>query len=83
MVSEEEESMSQYRPFIVLAAGLMAAALFASTQTASAQQAKPPKVTYEAAWKRCQVEVNKLPQNQVAQRHARGAACMKKLGHNL
>lgn len=75
--------MHKFQSFIAVASAFSIAALFACTDSASAQAKKKKQYTYEEAWKRCQTEVNKLPGDQVAQRHARGASCMKRLGHNI
>ena len=71
--------MKTYR-FTVVA--LAVAALFAFADAASAAK-KSKKLSYDEAWQKCQVEVNKLPGDQHSQRMARGSACMKKLGHRI
>jgi hypothetical protein len=62
---------------------LCVSALMALATNVGSAAEKKAKVTYEEAWKLCQVEVNKIPADQVGQRQARGGACMKKLGHKI
>jgi len=51
--------------------------------TAFAAKKKPEKLTYEQAWARCKVHVDKLAADQQSQRYTRGAACMKMFGYNI
>jgi transposase len=52
-------------------------------ETAFAAKKKPEKLTYEQAWARCKVHVDKLAADQQSQRYTRGAACMKMFGYNI
>ncbi len=44
---------------------------------------KPPHLTYEQAWARCKVHVDKLQADAQSQRYSRGAACMKMFGYRI
>jgi hypothetical protein len=44
---------------------------------------KAPKLTYEQAWARCKIEVDKLPWDAHSARYTRGAACMKHFGYRI
>jgi hypothetical protein len=65
------------------AVALAVAALFVFADAASAAKKKGKKLTYDQAWQKCQVEVNKLPGDQHSARMARGSACMKSLGYRI
>jgi hypothetical protein len=52
-------------------------------QTALAAKKKPEHLTYEQAWARCKVHVDKLAADQQSARYSRGAACMKMFGYNI
>jgi hypothetical protein len=45
---------------------------------------KPPEhLTYEQAWARCKVHVDKLQRDAQSQRYSRGAACMHMFGYRI
>jgi hypothetical protein len=44
---------------------------------------KVPHLTYEQAWARCQVQVDKLQRDAQSQRYSRGAACMHMFGYRI
>ena len=44
---------------------------------------KRAHVTYEQAWARCKVFVDKLQTDAQSQRYSRGAACMHQYGYRL
>jgi hypothetical protein len=44
---------------------------------------KPAHLTYEQAWARCQVHVDKLARDQQSARYSRGAACMHMFGYRI
>lgn len=44
---------------------------------------KPPHLTYEQAWARCKVHVDKLAADHQAQRYSRGSACMHMFGYRI
>jgi hypothetical protein len=44
---------------------------------------KHPHLTYEQAWARCQVHVDKLQRDAQSQRYSRGAACMHMFGYRI
>jgi len=45
---------------------------------------KPPeKLTYEQAWAKCKLHVDKLQADAQSQRYSRGAACMHKYGYSI
>jgi hypothetical protein len=69
------------KPNFIVAISVIA--LLMSADMASAQQQQKKKLTYDQAWQKCQVEVNKLPGDQHSARMARGSACMKSLGHKI
>jgi outer membrane biogenesis lipoprotein LolB len=60
---------------------VLLAACFATT--ADAAKKKNAKMSYEAAWAKCQPEVQSIPFWQESQRMQRAGACMRKLGHRL
>lgn len=51
--------------------------------TALAAKKPPEHLTYEQAWARCQVHVDKLPRDAQSQRYSRGAACMHMFGYRI
>lgn len=44
---------------------------------------KPPHLTYEQAWAKCKVHVDKLAADQQSARYSRGAACMHMHGYRI
>ena len=44
---------------------------------------KPPHLTYEQAWARCKVHVDKLAADHQSQRYSRGSACMHMFGYRI
>jgi hypothetical protein len=44
---------------------------------------KHPHLSYEEAYKRCKVQVDKLQADAQSQRYSRGAACMHTYGYRL
>ena len=44
---------------------------------------KPAHLTYEQAWARCKVHVDKLAADHQSQRYSRGAACMHMYGYRI
>ncbi len=44
---------------------------------------KPAHLTYEQAWARCKVHVDKLAADQQSARYSRGAACMHMFGYRI
>jgi hypothetical protein len=44
---------------------------------------KPPHLTYEQAWARCKVHVDKLAADHQSQRYSRGSACMHMYGYRI
>jgi hypothetical protein len=44
---------------------------------------KPVHPTYEQAWARCNVHVDKLGTDQQSARYSRGAACMHMFGYRI
>ena len=45
---------------------------------------KPPAhITFEEAWARCKVHVDKLQADAQSQRYSRGAACMHMFGYRI
>ena len=66
-----------------LVVALAIAMPLAVADTAFAAKKKPEKLTYEQAWARCKVHVDKLQADAQSQRYTRGAACMKMYGYNI
>jgi len=64
---------------VVLACAAVLA--FADMASAAKKQAKQP--TFEEAWARCKVQVDKLPTDAHGQRYTRGAACMQMFGYRI
>ena len=52
----------------------------ADTASAAKKRAHP---TYEQAWARCKVHVDKLQADAQSQRYSRGAACMHMFGYKI
>jgi len=67
----------------VVVALAMAMPLGVSEMAFAATKKKPEKLTYEQAWARCKVHVDKLAADQQSARYSRGAACMKMFGYNI
>jgi hypothetical protein len=44
---------------------------------------KPAHLTYEQAWARCKVQVDKLAADHQSARYSRGAACMHAYGYRI
>ena len=44
---------------------------------------KPAHLTYEQAWAKCKVHVDKLQADAQSQRYSRGAACMHMHGYRI
>jgi hypothetical protein len=44
---------------------------------------KHPHLTYEQAWARCKVHVDKLQADAQSQRYTRGSACMHMFGYRI
>jgi hypothetical protein len=44
---------------------------------------KPAHLTYDQAWARCKVHVDKLQADAQSQRYSRGAACMHMYGYRI
>jgi hypothetical protein len=44
---------------------------------------KPAHLTYEQAWAKCKVHVDKLQGDAQSQRYSRGAACMHMYGYRI
>ena len=44
---------------------------------------KVEKLTYEQAWAKCQIEVDKLQRDAQSQRYSRGSACMHRYGYRI
>ena len=57
-------------------------AVLGVADTASAAK-KRAHVTYEQAWARCKVHVDKLQADAQSQRYSRGAACMHMFGYKI
>jgi hypothetical protein len=51
--------------------------------TALAAKKKPEKLTYEQAWAKCKVHVDKLAADHQSQRYSRGSACMHMFGYSI
>jgi hypothetical protein len=51
--------------------------------TALAAKKPPAHLTYEQAWARCKVHVDKLQADAQSQRYSRGAACMHMFGYRI
>jgi hypothetical protein len=69
--------------FLAILVGAVVAVSFAVSDAEAAKKKKAAKMTYEAAWAKCQPEVQMIPFWQESQRMQRGAACMRKLGHRI
>ncbi len=67
---------------LLIAIGLSIAIPLGLADTAFAAK-KPAHLTYEQAWARCKVHVDKLPADAQSQRYSRGAACMKMFGYRI
>ena len=74
--------MLKLKPLGVVIA-LSVAVPFAIADTAFAAKKKPEKLTYEQAWAKCQIQVDKLARDQQSQRYSRGAACMHMYGYRI
>jgi hypothetical protein len=74
--------MSKLKPLHVVIALSIAMPLVAS-ETALAAKKKPEHLTYEQAWARCKVHVDKLQRDAQSQRYSRGAACMHMFGYRI
>ena len=61
--------------------GLSVVMLIGVADTASA--AKKPHLTYDQAWARCKVHVDKLAADHQSQRYSRGSACMHAYGYRI
>jgi hypothetical protein len=61
---------------------LWIATLIVLTDTALAAK-KPSKPTFEEAWRRCKVQVDRLPGDQHNARYAKGAGCMLSYGYQI
>ena len=66
-----------------VAIALSIALPLAVADTASAAKKKPEKLTYEQAWARCKVHVDKLQADAQSQRYSRGASCMHRFGYSI
>jgi hypothetical protein len=55
---------------------------FADTALA-AKKAAPKKLTYEEAFKKCTPFARQVPEWNVSGRNSRGAACMRRYGHQI
>ena len=51
--------------------------------TALAAKKKPEHLTYEQAWAKCKLQVDKLQSDAQSQRYSRGAACMYMYGYRI
>ena len=49
----------------------------------AAKKAPAKKLTFEEAWAKCQVEVDKLQKDAQSQRYSRGSACMHMYGYRI
>ncbi len=66
-----------------VAVALAIAMPLAAGDSALAAKKKAEHLTYEQAWARCKVHVDKLAADQQSQRYSRGAACMKMFGYRI
>jgi hypothetical protein len=73
--------MSKLTSLHVLAALSIAIPLGSADAAFAAK--KPAHLTYEQAWARCQVHVDKLQRDAQSQRYSRGAACMHMFGYRI
>jgi hypothetical protein len=62
---------------------LSVAASFGIADMASAAKKAPPHLTFEEAWARCKVQVDKLAADHQSQRYSRGSACMHAYGYRI
>jgi hypothetical protein len=73
--------MSKLIPLhVVIALSIAMPIGFADTALAAK---KPEHLTYERAWARCKVHVDKLAADHQSARYSRGAACMKMFGYRI
>jgi hypothetical protein len=80
-LSKRETSMLKLKSLHV-AIALSIAMPLGAADTASAAK-KPARLTYEQAWARCKVHVDKLPSDAQSARYSRGAACMHMHGYRI
>jgi hypothetical protein len=73
--------MSKLKPLLFAIAVSMAMPLGVADTAFAAK--KPPHLTYEQAWARCKVHVDKLQRDAQSQRYSRGAACMHMFGYKI
>src|SRR5262249_23049214 len=80
-ISKREVSMLKLKSLHIVAA--LSIALPLGIADAALAAKKPARLTYEQAWARCKVHVDKLQADAQAQRYSRGAACMKMFGYRI
>ena len=66
--------------FIAIAVVVSGTMFFAPADTAWAAK---KKLTYDQAWAKCKVHVDKIAGDQHSQKAAAGASCMKRYGYNI
>ena len=82
VLSQREVCMKLKSLGVVIA--LSVALPFAVADAAfAAKKAPAKKLTFEEAWAKCQVEVDKLQRDAQSQRYSRGAACMHTYGYRI
>jgi hypothetical protein len=73
--------MSTLKPLCIAVALSIAMPLGVADMAFAAK--KPTRLTFEQAWARCKVQVDKLPYDAQSQRYSRGAACMHMFGYRI
>jgi hypothetical protein len=68
---------------IVTAVAVAIAAPIGFADTASAAKKSAKKLTYEQAFKKCTPFAQQIPEWNVSGRASRGAACMRRYGHQI
>ncbi len=71
--------MSKLKPLHVVFALSIAIPLGTADMALAAKQ----HLTYEQAWARCKVQVDKIPADHQSARYSRGAACMHGYGYKI
>jgi hypothetical protein len=55
----------------------------ADTAFAAKKKAPAAKLTYEEAWAKCKIEVDKLARDHQSARYSRGSSCMHTYGYRI
>jgi hypothetical protein len=76
--------MFKSRVLIAIVAVAAAATIcFSETASAKKRKAPPKQLTYDEAFKKCTPFAQQVPEWSASGRYARGAACMRRYGHQI